>query len=193
MPKIVDAGAQRREIRRAARRVVARRGLARTGLVHVAQEAGMGRTSLYHYYPDRQSLVRDLVRELLDEEAALFASAARGPGGPLERLDALLASSVELLAAWAAVGRGVLDLRSVDARRLRAFFARIRGELGALVAEGQRAGEIEGALDPELVAAIVIGAIDGLLLQKLADSEVFGDRKALCAQLSRLVRRGVAP
>ena len=68
MPKVVDTAVQRREIRRAARRVFARRGVASTGLTHVAEAAGMGRSSLYHYYADKASLVRDLTRELLAEE-----------------------------------------------------------------------------------------------------------------------------
>ena len=67
MPKIVDARAQRGEIRRAARRVFSRRGVAGTGLAHVAEAAGMGRSSLYHYYADKASLLRDLVRDLLAE------------------------------------------------------------------------------------------------------------------------------
>ena len=36
------------------------------GMAQVAEAAGMGRSSLYHYYPDKESLVRDLVRDLLE-------------------------------------------------------------------------------------------------------------------------------
>ncbi|TDJ05786.1 MAG: TetR/AcrR family transcriptional regulator [Deltaproteobacteria bacterium] len=77
MPKIVAAAAQRRQIRLAARRVFARRGVARTGLAQVAERAGMGRSTLYHYYPDKAALVRDLARDLLQEEAELFNAACR--------------------------------------------------------------------------------------------------------------------
>ena len=79
MPKLVDRVEQRREIRRAARHVFARRGVAGTGLTHVAEAAGMGRSSLYHYYPDKAALMRDLLREVMTEEdcRAMDSSAAR--------------------------------------------------------------------------------------------------------------------
>ncbi len=76
MPKVVDPHAQRRQIRRAARDVFSRRGLAGTGLAQVADAAGMGRSSLYHYYPDKESLVRDLIRDLLAAEESLFERAS---------------------------------------------------------------------------------------------------------------------
>lgn len=64
MPKIVDRELQRQDIRRAARRAFARRGVETVGLVHVARTAGIGRASIYHYYQDKAALVRDLVSRL---------------------------------------------------------------------------------------------------------------------------------
>jgi AcrR family transcriptional regulator len=89
MPKLVDPVRQRGEIRAAARRVFSRRGVAGIGLTHVAEAAGMGRSSLYHYYPDKASLMRDLLREVMSEEEAFFAAAVRGEGTPLERAERL--------------------------------------------------------------------------------------------------------
>ncbi len=191
MPKIVDASAQRREIRRAARRVFARRGVARTGLAHVAEMAGMGRSSLYHYYPDKTALVRDLARELLAEEEALFAGALHGEGRPLERIERLTTRLTGLFGAWATLGRLVYDLRSLDSGRFRAFFRRIRRDLATLIREGQRRGEIDRALDPALAAASVIGAIDGVLLQQFVDPAAFDDPDALAGVLARSVRKAL--
>ncbi|SRR5260370_25847494 len=68
------------------RRVFAQRGVDTAGLVHVARAAGIGRATLYHYYPDKAALVRDVVRELLLEEEKLVRAALTGQqGSPLER------------------------------------------------------------------------------------------------------------
>ncbi len=112
MPKVVDPHAQRRQIRRAARDVFSRRGLAGTGLAQVADAAGMGRSSLYHYYPDKAALVRDLVRDLAAEEAAAFAAAAGGSGPPLARIERLLADLHASFDAW----RGILGASGPDGR-----------------------------------------------------------------------------
>ncbi len=193
MPKRVDAAEQRRQIRRAGRRVFRRRGVTGTGLAHVAEAARMGRSSLYHYYPDKASLLRDLVRELLDEEQALFSQAARGgAGSPLERVEGLVTRATELFDTWSALGRMVFDLRSLEPGRFRAFFRRIRSDLARLIAEGQRCAEIDPALDPRLAAATVIGAIDGLLLQHLVEPRSF-EGAALRDSLVYAVRKVLRP
>jgi AcrR family transcriptional regulator len=193
MPKIVDATAQRREIRQAARRIFARRGVAGTGLAHVARAAGMGRSSLYHYYPDKDSLIRDLARELLDEEEALFKTLLRSEASPRERIERLSRALVALFDEWAAVGRVLLDLRLRDAPRFRPFFHRIRRELAEVISEGQQSGELDPHLDPTLTAATLVGAVDGLLVQHFVDPGAFPDLDALGDALLRTLQRGILP
>jgi AcrR family transcriptional regulator len=193
VPKLVDAATQRREIRRAARRVFARRGVAGTGLTHVADAAGMARSSLYHYYRDKETLLRDLVRDLLAEEARLFDAAIDGGGSALARIDRLIAQLADVFDEWASAGRLLTELRTRWAALFRPFFRRVRQRLGALIAAGQRAGEIDAALDPGLAAAVAIGAVDGLLLQVLVEPRAFGDPEALRDTLVRTVHKALAP
>jgi len=193
MPKIVDGEAQRRDIRDAARHVFAKRGVTGTGLAHVAHHLGMGRSSLYHYYPDKASLVAALSTELLEEEALLFRAATRGEGTALVRIERLAAGVSELFAQWAGLGRVFLQLWASEAQRFRPLFRRLRADLAEVIVEGQRTGELDGTLDPVMAAAIVIGAIDGLLLQHLVDPRAFGDLEALSSALVAAVRKVLVP
>jgi AcrR family transcriptional regulator len=193
VPKVVDAQAQRRQIRRAAQHVFSRRGVSGTGLTHVAEAVGMGRSSLYHYYPDKRSLVRDLVRDLLADEEELFRAAAEAPGRPLERIEALMTSLLALFEDWTSLGRLLSELRLRDASLFRPFFRRVRRILARLVVEGQGAGEIDARLEPELVAATLIGAIDGLLVQHAVDAGAFRDRDALRETVILSVRKALRP
>jgi len=193
MPKIVDPALQRRDIRRAARRAFARNGVKATGLGRVAAEAGMGRSSLYHYYPDKSSLVRDLARDLLAEEEALFAAALRSAGTPLQRIERLTGGLVDMFASWSAVGWMLFDLHALDTRRFRAFFRRIRADLAALIAEGQQAGEIDARLRPEAASATIIGMLDGLLLQYLLDPQALRTTASLSTELTRMVGKTLRP
>lgn len=169
MPKVVDADQQRKAIRDAARRVFTTRGIESTGLAHVAEAAGMGRSSIYHYYTDKDSLIRDLAKDLLDREEEMFEGALRREGPPLQRILALFDELTAVCDAWVAIGTMVMDLRRLDPTRFRGFFRRIRRELAQLIVEGQNRGEIASTLKPEAVAAVLIGMIDGLLFQKLID------------------------
>ena len=179
MPKQVDVSAQRREILNAARGVFARRGVEGTGLTHVAEAAGMGRSSLYHYFRDKRALVRALIQRQMAEEEMLFRAALDGDGSPLQRITALVAGQVETFEAWRATAGLTLDLWSRYARHFRPFFRRLREHLARLVAAGQRAGEIDRALDAEITAACIIATIDGLLLQYVVEPAAFGDRTGL--------------
>ncbi len=193
MPKIVDNAEQRRAIRQAAQSVFARRGIKGTGLAHVAEVAGMGRSSLYHYYPDKGSLVRDLLAELLAEEGAIFAAVANGEGSSLQRIEQLIRALMGLLKSWSAVGRMVLELRASETRRFRGLFRRIRRHLAAAIADGQQCGEIDPALDPRLSASTLIGAADGFFLQYLIDPGAFPDSSEISDELVRSVHKMLAP
>jgi AcrR family transcriptional regulator len=191
MPKIVDAGEQRARIRQAARAVFARRGLKGTGLAHVAAEVGMSRAGMYHYYADKHALVRDLGRELLAEEERLFAEALSASGTVVERIERLAGAVVERFAAWADVGRVLLEVWATDAQRLRPLLRRLRSNLATLIRDGQRRGEIDATLAPLETAAVLIGAIDGLMLQVLIDPQqvppTAAVRRALAAALHRIL------
>lgn len=190
MPKIVDRDLQRASIRKAARKVFARRGVETAGLIHVARAAGIGRASIYHYYRDKASLIRDLVRDLLAQEESLFVKALRdAKGSPLQRIERLSGDLTELFADWASLGRMLLDLWSASGASFKPCFRRIRSDLAALIAQGQSLGEIERSLKPEEAAAAVIALIDGLLLQKIVHGAALDDPAATRRLLVRCVRR----
>jgi AcrR family transcriptional regulator len=193
MPKLVDPETQRSEIRAAARRVFSQRGVSGTGLGHVSKALGMGRSSLYHYYPDKASLMRDLLREILREEESLFAAIVHSEGSPLERAERLASALAGIFDQWTETTRMLLDLRLREARGFRAFFRRIRDHLAGLIEEGQRLGEMDAHLDPVLGAATLIATIDGLLLQQLVDPRAFSDPRSMERTLVRATRKLLRP
>jgi AcrR family transcriptional regulator len=192
VPKIVDADQQRSKIREAARRVFAERGVRGTGLAHVADAAQMGRSSLYHYYPDKPALLADLVRDVLDAERALFERCLGGSGTPLARLERLAEACGGLFPEWAAFGRLFLDLRLADAQGLRGTLRELRRALAAVIAEGQRDGSLRAAPDAEITASLLMGAIDGLLLQYFIEPSAFPEPRRLGDALRETTRRIVA-
>ena len=192
MPKVVDATEQRHEIRSAARAVFAQRGVRGTGLAHVARAAGMGRSSLYHYYQDKDALLSDLVRETLADERALFRACLRAPGDVIERVLKLVDANVALFDDWAAIGRMTVELRLDDAKRFRRFFREVRAEFAEALREGQTRGEVAIDVHPEIAAATLIAAIDGLLFQHFLDPSALPP-DALRSELRRIAERILQP
>lgn len=169
MPKVVDAAEQRARIRAAARVVFSRRGVAGAGLAQIAQEAGISRTGVYHYYSDKEAVVRDLAQELLDEEERLFEQALEAAGNVEERIQRLADGVLERFAAWSHYGRPLLEIWAQESRRLRPLLRRLRETLATLIRNAQRVGEVDRALSPDETAALLVALIDGLMLQVFVD------------------------
>ena len=169
MPKIVDPELERARIRTAARGVFAQRGLARTGLTHVARAAGIGRATLYHYFSDKNELVKDLAAELLEEEEQLFAQALADGGPVVARIERLADAVVDRFAAWADHGGALLEAWAGDPGSVRSVIRKVRRELASLIRRAQRDGEISATARADELALMVVALIDGLMLQVYLD------------------------
>jgi AcrR family transcriptional regulator len=193
VPKIVDAAEQRARIRAAARAVFSRRGVAGVGLKQIAEEAGISRTGVYHYYPDREAVVRDLAQELLDEEERMFEQALEAPGDVDQRIQRLADGVLERFAAWSHYGRPLLEVWAQETRRLRPLLRRLRESLAALIRSAQREGEIDRALSPDETAALLVALIDGLMIQVFVDPQAVPPsrkmREALAEALRSILRK----
>lgn len=56
MPKIVDYESKKQEIIETARIVFAKRGYHNTNLSHISERCGMGRTTLYQYFSNKDEI-----------------------------------------------------------------------------------------------------------------------------------------
>ncbi|GAB6091674.1 TetR/AcrR family transcriptional regulator [Spirochaeta dissipatitropha] len=64
MPKVVDHDAWRQELVQRAIPVFRKHGYSGVGMRMLAQEMGVSKTSLYHYYPNKRSLFLDCSRHV---------------------------------------------------------------------------------------------------------------------------------
>jgi AcrR family transcriptional regulator len=170
MPKVVDVPARRREILAAAAVAFARHGYRGTSLQRVAAAMGVGKSSLYHYFPTKEALFAALADDTLRWEAELFDALVAADAPPGERLRGLLDAIVGMLDEWAAVGPLLVDLlrEPRGRRRLRETFAAVRRALARLIRDGQRA-RVFRAGAPDALATVVLGCLDGLLLEELIE------------------------
>jgi AcrR family transcriptional regulator len=180
MPKLVDHDLRRSEMAEALWRIAAREGLEAVSLNRVADEAGVSKGRVQHYFPSRDALLAFTAEHLLDRVTRrVQAAVAAAP-------DARSAVRRALLEALPLTDESVVDARvgaafliralGDDALRTRyrarnAAFLRLLATLlttardqGAL-----RPGREPGALAVEL-SALVNGLTEPLLLGDLTPS-----------------------
>ncbi len=81
---------QKRNILEGAIRVFARKGFAATKMADIAAEAGVSYGLVYHYFPNKEQALDELLEGVIKKVAAMTQQALEMPGTPLERLHWLL-------------------------------------------------------------------------------------------------------
>jgi AcrR family transcriptional regulator len=163
----------------AAARVFANRGYNSTLIAEIAAEAGIGKGTIYEYFPSKEDLffaVFEWFVEMTEAEAKVSISVLGGSAS--ERLralnDALLRSWIDMLDMyslvmefWSASASSKMRLRFKQA--FRESYRDFRQLVSALIRDGIEAGEFQPEIDAESVAAALVGTWDALLLQAWFD------------------------
>jgi AcrR family transcriptional regulator len=175
----------------AARRVFARHGYAAGTTNRIADLAGLSVGSLYQYFPNKDSILAALVREHIAEGARELRAATRDPGADLESLvRRVVTSLVELHARDRRLHR-VLFEESPRPASLRAELRGLEESAVALVAARLETA-LPGRPDPELVARIVVTAIESLV-HRLVASDLPLDPARFTDEVTRLVAGYLGP
>ena len=198
MARIVDKEAKRRALLEAAAGCFAKAGYDATSMEDVAAAAEVSKGSLYDYFASKEDLFYG-VFEWRQQRFAESASAQFVPGLPaaeqiLRGVDVAvtdMAAEIALypvsLEVWAAAARSGTRGRFGDA--MRALYARYRALFAALLRSGQNAGEFVADAEVEKLAAVLVGAVDGLLLQYWLDPSF--DPRAAAGEFLRVFLAGI--
>jgi AcrR family transcriptional regulator len=163
----------------AAARVFANRGYSGTLMADIAAEAGIGKGTIYEYFPSKEGLffaVFEWFVQITKAEAKVSISALGGPAS--ERLqalnDALLRSWLDMLDMYSLVmefwsASASSQMRQRFKLAFREGYRDFRQIVSALIRDGIETGEFQPEVDAESVAAALVGAWDALLLQAWFD------------------------
>lgn len=161
----------------AAIRVLARQGYAKTSLLDIAKEAGMSKGALHYHYPSKEALIH-AVLEAACNAVQLRTRAAWSPSdNPFE---ALRRSLEELWAARAEQtdeAMVVADLLALslynDALRprLAEFYELGAQQIRAYLEDHLISLGLEPRISLDILPRIVIGLLDGLVMQAFVDPD----------------------
>ena len=173
----------------AAQKVFSKHPYSHASMDEIAQEAGVGKPTLYRYFPGKEALFEAAFTETLHEVEARMDAVLAREAGVRARLVGLVAAILPTFRDHL-VPSQFLDgeSASVDRSKRRIFRehrARLSGRLAAALAGGIRGGELRH-VEVDRVAALVIGMCWS------AAASLGGGEDELAAEVADLVLRGTA-
>ena len=200
MPIIVDKDKKRRDILQAAMRVFAREGYHRAKMVAVAEEAGIGKGTVYEYFKSKKDLFLSLHEHMLGELKNFYMKELAGIREPAHMLERFIKVAFQTFRIWepfflvffdfwAEGGRG--EQQALLQTRLRESYRVSRDEVAAIIGAGVKDGTFR-CDNPLLASAVILASLDGLVLQWLCDREAF-DLEAMRETFTQTTLRSLQP
>jgi AcrR family transcriptional regulator len=186
--------ARRRQILDIALEEIALRGYQNTTVQEIAEKADITKGVIYYHFNGKEDLLSGIWSELVDELFEYRYFRAERHSSPKEKLRAYFEANFEFvennLNKFAALFRMGIDIGAAVAKPnpwSREINRRCLDYLAGILREGQACGEFH-QFSPYIIATIIQGAIDGLLLQGISDPTLYKldtCKKMLCQIIER--------
>ncbi|GAA2361213.1 TetR/AcrR family transcriptional regulator [Dactylosporangium salmoneum] len=195
MPRVSEAhlAARREQIIEAATRCFVRNGFHQTSMQDVIREAGLSVGAFYRYFSSKAELIRAIAEEKVGSIlATLDHLLEQDPPPPLAAALAELLTQVDANLAkpdgpvriavqvW---GEAAHDPAFADL--IGGIYGRIRASASALAERARSAGQLPPQADPEAVGAVMVGLVQGYIIQRVLVGRV--DREVFLAGLDALI------
>lgn len=198
MPKIIDKKEKKAKILEASIRVFAKKGISNSKMIDIAEAAGIGKGTIYEYFQSKDEIVEASFQFFLDGVENIISCRLTGVADPLEKLSAYIFAWADVLGSeyldyveiildfWAEGIRTKGKFATVD---LIKFYAESRSVLKGLLDECVAKKKIK-PVDTTVVASVIIGSLDGLIIQWVMDRDIF-DIKAAVHSLANVIIEGL--
>lgn len=197
-PRIVDKEEKRHLILEAAIKVFAKFGLPNTKMIHIAEAAGIGKGTIYEYFKSKEELAIAAFNVFMKETQIQIAKKLKKIEDPKEKLHAYIISWNDImdeefmdyadimLDIWA---ESVRLHQGKDVFGLNRMYRTYRKQTADILNEGVHKGVFK-PVNVTIASAIIIGTMDGIMIQWLLDRNIYKIKPAL-EQLAELVVSGM--
>lgn len=185
-PKLIDKEVKKQEILIAAMKVFARKGVANTKMADVAEAAGIGKGTIYEYFKSKDDIFAEAFSHFMEQMDTIMAKRLFKIHDPIEKLNAWITAWVEvvqngsidfmeiLMDFWA---EGVRHKHKTTVFDLNKMYDEYRKMLVEILEEGISKDKFR-PMNTTIVASILIGAMDGLVLQWIMNRNLFQFKEA---------------
>lgn len=201
MPKIVNRDKKRSEIAQKAIAVLAKRGFQATTIQEIADAAGLGKGTIYHYFKTKEEILLVVSEQMFREMERSFGAALLRINEPMEKLAALIEEALRLTEdlenlfiiyteLW------LMNVRGDHSGDFVSIMKRLHNDLKDLVArmieEGKKQGFWAKETDSDALANYLISSFDGVIAHYMMDKEGFDMKRVTKEFIRFLLNHGAA-
>ncbi|MFP4081733.1 MAG: TetR/AcrR family transcriptional regulator [Candidatus Aminicenantes bacterium] len=193
MPKIVDKKIKREKILESAISVFAKKGIFKTKIADIAAAADVGKGTIYEYFNSKDEIFLAAFHYVIEKAERVVAKRLSTTGDPLEKLCLLFEAWKEILGSefkehmeimldfWA---EGIRSKDESAAFSLKKIYDENRKLIKNILDDCVEQRKIR-PVDTKIAASIIIGTMDGLIVQFITDPRIFSIKKSfdLLAQI----------
>lgn len=181
--KIVNKEERKAEILKAAISVFAKNGIVNARMSEIATAAGIGKGTIYEYFRSKEDIFAEAYQTIFEGIELEIEEILKSDLGPEEKLRKLMYCTIEAFIGDGGEFAGIMmsfwseGIRNKDERiigiiNLEKVYADYRVMIGNVLDEGVRKGVFR-INDTRMTASVLIGSMDGILLQWIMDPTVF--------------------
>ncbi len=187
MPKVVDREAKRQMILNAAMRAFARKGVMKTKAIDIAEEAGVGKGTIYEYFRSKEEIFSAAFEFFFQTLNINIERSLAETDDPVQKLKIIIGETMrgflqndgkfaELIMEFWAEGVRTKDPAMLGSIDLKSLYAEYRKFISEVIEEGIKTGTFR-KIDTQMVASVIIAALDGIGLQWIMDRQLFNPEK----------------
>jgi len=198
MPKIVDKKEKREKILEAAISVFAKKGMAKTKTADIAEAAQIGKGTIYEYFKSKEEIMISAFYYVIQKAEDIVAKRLSELEDPWEKLVTYLNVWKEILEGefkdymeimldfWA---EGIRQKQDAATFGLKKIYDENRDMLKSIL-DGCVVQDKIHPVNTHVVSSIILGALDGLMIQWIIEPEILGIEESL-TELEEFILRGL--
>jgi AcrR family transcriptional regulator len=164
----------RQRIERAAYTLFKRKGIEATSIEQICMGADVARRTFYGHYPNKYALLQSLSRaKVWGSVDALLQEIMENHEATRHRLSAMINTMKQNIGSYEAIDRAlilIMPSSSEDENHLRAVSETLKDQLRHIFEIGQKSGDTTSNYSADLLAEMVVGTTNTLLMSWAVDT-----------------------
>jgi AcrR family transcriptional regulator len=182
----------------AAMKLFVKKGYKGSSVAEITKEAGLTRGALYCHFETKEHLAREIIKLFEEKYLNSMMNYVEKEGKDAsDKFQKMMRFNVwfagehpDLCLFMTVISAEMVGSRNRLEPYLKSVYRKWSEFIAGILKDGRRAGEFKREIDPQMMAWVIIGVHDGVLLQKEMNRETI-DLQAYTKQFRNLVISGV--